>query len=149
MTTPLAPPFEITEAADPDAAYMPIWAPLLQFNQDRVGDAQGEPFALVVTRPGSDEVAGGLWALSLWGSFYIALVVAPEGARGQGLGSALMARAEAEARRRGCRQMWLDTYAFQAAPFYARLGFEEFGRIEGPAPMFPRVFMQKLLDPRA
>lgn len=149
MTRSTDPAYEITEAADPDAAYMPIWGPLLRFNEASVGEAKGEPFALVVTKPGADQVAGGLWALSLWGSFYIGLVVAPEGARGQGLGSALMARAEAEARRRGCRQMWLDTYAFQAAPFYERLGFEVFGRIDGPAPMFPRVFMQKLLDPQA
>ncbi len=141
-------PYSITRAADADAAYMPIWAPLLAFNQETVGDAQGQPFALVITNSGSEEVLGGLWALSLWGSFYIGLVVAPKDARGQGLGAELMAQAEAEALARGCRQMWLDTYAFQAAPFYASLGFEQFGRIDGPAPMFPRVFMQKML-PRA
>lgn len=137
--------FTIAEAADPDAAYMPIWAPLLAFNQATVGGAQGVPFALTITAPGSEKVRGGLWALSLWGSFYIGLVVAPDGARGQGLGTELIARAEAEARARGCRQMWLDTYAFQAAAFYEKLGFERFGQIDGPAPMFPRVFMQKAL----
>lgn len=57
-----------------------------------------------------------------------------------------MQRAEEEARVRGCRQMWLDTYAFQARPFYERLGFEVFGQIDGPAPIFPRYFMQKLLN---
>ena len=89
----------------------------------------------------------GLWALSLWGSFYIALVVEPKAQRGIGLGAELMHRAEEEARKRGCRQMWLDTYAFQARPFYERLGFSLFGQIDGPAPMFPRYFMQKLLAP--
>ena len=64
---------------------------------------------------------------------------------GRGLGSELMRRAEAEAQTRGCRQMWLDTYAFQARGFYERLGFEVFGQIDGPAPMFPRYFMQKRL----
>jgi hypothetical protein len=29
--------------------------------------------------------------------------------------------------------------------FYERLGFETFGEIAGPAPIFPRFFMQKLL----
>lgn len=88
---------------------------------------------------------GGLWAQSVWGSFYIYILVAPEGARGQGLGSEMMLLAEAEARARGCRQMALDTYAFQARPFYERLGFTVFGQIDGPAPMFPRYFMQKAL----
>lgn len=135
----------IQQADRPEEAYMPIWAPLLRFNQQAVGDAEGSPFALTITHPGSDEVLGGLWALSLWRSFYIGLVVAPEGARGQGLGREMMARAETEARARGCRSMWLDTYAFQARPFYEQLGFELFGQIDGPAPMFPRYFMQKPL----
>jgi GNAT superfamily N-acetyltransferase len=135
----------IQQADRPDDAYMPIWAPLLRFNQQAVGDAEGSPFALTITRPGSDEILGGLWALSLWGSFYIGLVVTPQDARGQGVGRDLMARAEAEGRLRGCRMMWLDTYAFQARAFYERLGFEVFGQIDGPAPMFPRYFMQKPL----
>jgi GNAT superfamily N-acetyltransferase len=137
--------YAITAAEDPNAAYMPIWAPLLAFNQAAVGDASAVPFALEIRESPTATVAGGLWAMSLWGSFYIALVVAPEGARGRGLGGELMRQAEAEARARGCRQMWLDTYDFQARPFYERLGFTAFGQIDGPAPMFPRWFMQKLL----
>ena len=137
--------YSIHPAQDADAAYMPIWAPLLDFNQKAVGDAAATPFALVISSPERATVAGGLWAMSLWGSFYIALVVVPEDARGLGHGRELMRQAEAEARLRGCRQMWLDTYAFQAKAFYERLGFEAFGQIEGPAPMFPRYFMQKLL----
>ncbi|WP_332765478.1 GNAT family N-acetyltransferase [Phenylobacterium sp.] len=135
----------IQQADRPDDAYMPIWAPLLAFNQKAVGDAQGVPFALTITQPDSGEVLGGLWGLSLWGSFYVGLLVVPESTRGRGLGSELMARAEAEATGRGCRQMWLDTYAFQARPFYERLGFSVFGQIDGAAPIFPRVFMQKAL----
>jgi GNAT superfamily N-acetyltransferase len=135
----------IQQAERPDDAYMPIWAPLLRFNQDTVGNAQGEAFALTILASSSDEVLGGLWALSLWGSFYIGLVVTPETARGQGLGTELMRRAEAEALARGCRMMWLDTYAFQARAFYERLGFTVFGQIDGPAPMFPRYFMSKAL----
>jgi GNAT superfamily N-acetyltransferase len=99
----------------------------------------------IVREPGSDVVGGGLWALSLWGSFYIALVIVPQGGRGRGMGSELMRQAEAEARRQGCRDMWLDTFAFQARPFYERLGFEVFGQLDGPAPAFPRWFMRKAL----
>jgi GNAT superfamily N-acetyltransferase len=139
--------FKITRADHPGAAYDPIWAPLRQFNIDRVGAADGTPFALTIGRDGQTGIAGGLWALALWGSFYIALVVVPAEARGRGLGRALMRGAEDEAVRLGCRQMWLDTYAFQARGFYERLGFEVFGQIDGPAPMFPRFFMQKILLP--
>jgi GNAT superfamily N-acetyltransferase len=137
--------YRIEQADRPDDAYMPIWAPLLAFNQETVGDAEASPYALTLGAADTDQIAGGLWAMYLWGSFYIALLVVPKDARGQGLGSQLMSMAEAEARDRGCRQVWLDTYAFQARPFYERHGFSVFGQIDGPQPMFPRVFMQKLL----
>ena len=137
--------YSIDRAADAGAAYAPIWGPLLAYNQSIADGAEGDPFALVLTREGTPAVAGGLWALALWGSCYIGLVVVPGDARRQGIGRRLMERAEVEASVRGCRQMWLDTYAFQARTFYERLGFQVFGQIEGPTPMFPRYFMQKQL----
>lgn len=137
--------FSIKPAADPGAAYAPIWAQLLAFNQTVADRAEGAPFALTISSDRDPLITGGLWALELWGSFYIALVVVPEEGRGRGLGKELMRQAEDEARFRRCRQMWLDTYAFQARPFYERLGFEVFGQIDGPAPIFPRYFMQKQL----
>ena len=138
-------PHVIEPAADPDAAYGQILARLLEFNASVMGEAGGTPFALTIRDPDTGEVTGGLWALTLWGSFYVALMIAPQGARGRGLGSEMMRQAEAEAVRQGCREMWLDTFAFQARPFYERLGFTVFGQLDGPAPAFPRWFMRKAL----
>jgi GNAT superfamily N-acetyltransferase len=73
------------------------------------------------------------------------MLVAPHGQRRGGLGGDMMRQAEEEARARGCRDMWLDTFAFQARPFYEMLGFQVFGQLDGPAPAFPRYFMRKIL----
>lgn len=91
--------------SSPDEAYSHIWSPQLAFNQAAVGHAKGEPYALEIRSRGDAQIKGGLWALSLWGSFYFALVVIPENLRGKGVGTELMRRAEQEARIRGCRQM--------------------------------------------
>ncbi|MGV3652150.1 MAG: GNAT family N-acetyltransferase [Devosia sp.] len=83
---------------------------------------------------------GWLLAKVLW--------VAPEH-RGKGHGRALMAKAEAEARRRGCHGIWLDTSMPDAEGFYRRLGYETFGVLENrPGDVTPehrRWFLAKRL----
>ena len=120
-------------------------AVLRDFTGKSVGPPDNKDFALLITAPGETAVLGGLWAQSRWGAFYIDMIVVPQALRGTGVGTDLMTRAETEARARGCHLMWLDTYAFQARPFYERLGFEVFGQMDGPAPFYPRWFMRKLL----
>ena len=41
-----------------------------------------------------------------------------------------MLAAEAEGRKRGCTAIWLDTFEFQARPFYEKIGFAVFGTLD-------------------
>jgi GNAT superfamily N-acetyltransferase len=127
----------------PQEAYQELWEVLRAYNVAQIGDCTNSPFAVLLRDPDTDAVVGGVWARSTWGSFFVDILVAPEGDRGAGHGRSLMDQAEAEARARGCRNIWLDTFAFQARPFYEKLGFRVFGQIDGPQPMFPRYFMIK------
>ena len=65
--------------------------------------------------------------------------------QGQGLGRHLIAFAETEARRRGCRELRLYTHETMTEniALYARLGFTETGR--GRDAGYDRVFMAKRL----
>lgn len=58
--------------------------------------------------------------------------------RHSGTGSRLMHAAEAEAIKRGCRQIVLSTHSFQAPLFYERLGFRRIATI----PHYPSGFEQ-------
>jgi GNAT superfamily N-acetyltransferase len=136
--------YELTESPPPEA-YQKMLAPLLQFNEAIVGNATARTLAVLLKDLKTDEIVGGLWAWSVWGSLYIAMVFVPEPLRGIGIGTSLLRQAEQEAMRRGCREMWLDTYAFQARSFYEKCGFMIFGRLDGPAPIFPRLFLKKVL----
>jgi GNAT superfamily N-acetyltransferase len=48
--------------------------------------------------------------------------------RVEGIGRALLAAVEEQARGRGCRWAKLNTWEFQAPGFYERCGYEEYGR---------------------
>jgi GNAT superfamily N-acetyltransferase len=51
-------------------------------------------------------------------------------ARRRGIGTRLMALAEAEASRRGCKYAFLDTMSYQAPDFYQQLGYRIAGRLD-------------------
>ena len=67
--------------------------------------------------------------------------------RGTGLGTRLMLAAEAEALRRGCRHVRLETVEFQAPEFYRKLGYVEYGRLEGSVGVHAELMLRKDLEP--
>ena len=67
--------------------------------------------------------------------------------RGRGFGSRLIFAAEDEARRRGCHGAYLDTFDYQARPFYERCGYEVFGTLDDYPVGHQRFFMRKSLGP--
>jgi GNAT superfamily N-acetyltransferase len=74
-----------------------------------------------------------------WGTCAgIGMVWVREADRRDGWGARLLAAAEQEARDRGCRQVLVSSFTFQAPAFYARHGYVEFARspdlpVEGEA----------------
>lgn len=90
------------------------------------------------------EVKGGIYAQVWAGMLTIKWVWIDAPLRGQGHGQQLMLTTEAEGRRRGCSAVWLDTFEFQARPFYEKLGYATFSELDYPAG-FKRYFMKKNL----
>ena len=96
---------------------------LYEFNATATGITDGEWLAFFV-RETDDRIVAGI-AGAVWGGcLEIRQFWIEEGRRRQGLGTRLLAAVEEEARRRGCRQILLATFSFQAPEFYAKRGFE-------------------------
>ena len=65
------------------------------------------------------------------GTGEIALLWVREDQRKRGLGSQILAGAEAKARELGCRQMVIRTHSFQAPEFYRRHGYRQLLEVDG------------------
>lgn len=117
---------------------------LAGYNYAKAGFVDHRELAVLLSDPESGEVLGGLLGRTSLGLLFVDLFHVPESLRGSGLGSRIMRQAEDEARRRGCVASFLITINFQAPDFYARLGYEEFGRVES-LPGIARIMMRKSL----
>jgi GNAT superfamily N-acetyltransferase len=128
-----------------------IGEPLGRFNDGRIGggDWPDAPLALALChvdgQTSGGSMPGGLWGRSYYNWLFVDLLVVPDRLQGQGMGRALLGRAEAEARARGCTGVWLDTFSFQAPAFYPRHGYAVFGQIEGYPRPHRRLFLSKRL----
>jgi GNAT superfamily N-acetyltransferase len=105
-----------------------VRAQLSAFNRDRAADDSFEPL-LVLVRDADGRIVAGLTGVTCWGWLSTEVLWVEETLRGQGVGRALLAAAEKEAIRRGCRHAHVDTMSFQALPFYQKQGYVVFGEL--------------------
>lgn len=93
----------------------PEWFPVAFFLKDERGELLGG-------------VLGNIWA----GGIHIGALAVTMAMRGRGFGKQLMEQAELYAVEHGCTMAFLETFSFQARPFYEKLGYRVFGMLEYP-----------------
>jgi Predicted acetyltransferase len=140
-----APVTTVTVEPHPDPADVrAVQTGLRAFNVEHIGEPHEEPVH-VFLRDADGRVVGGLTGHVKWKWLYVAKLWVDERFRGQGAGSRLMDAAERFARERDCIGAYLDTFEYQARPFYERLGYEIFGTLEGHPPGLRQYFLAKSL----
>lgn len=102
---------------------------LYAFNAATTGIDDGALLVLTV-RDEDDALVAGLFGWTWGGTAFVDLLFVDEDRRGNGIGSRLLAEAEAEAARRGCHQVLLSTHSFQAPGFYQARGYAQCGRFD-------------------
>lgn len=103
------------------------------FNIEEAGDDQGQTLCFLL-RAADEEIVGGVIGATHWDWLHVDLMWVKEELRGRGFGHRLLGLAEEEARRRGAKNSYLDTFSFQAPGFYERYGYRVFGTLHD----FPR-----------
>lgn len=139
-----AEPLEVELTPDPEDVRV-IRDGLRAFTDRHVGPVNARPLAIFV-RASDGSVIGGLEGELRWTWLFVAHFWLPEPVRGRGLGSALLARAEAFARAHGATGVYLDTLEFQALPFYQRRGYNVYGVLADFPLGSRRFYLQKCLD---
>jgi GNAT superfamily N-acetyltransferase len=127
-----------------DSIWSTIGGGISDYNTQQAGDDQGKNLCFVIYST-EKEIAGGVIGATYWDWLYINLMWMKEELRGHGYGHQLLTLAEEEARKRGAKHAYLDTFSFQAPSFYQKHGYQVFGEL----PNFPaghtRYFLTKEL----
>ncbi|AIU87112.1 GNAT family N-acetyltransferase [Pectobacterium odoriferum] len=113
-----------------------LFAGLRSYNQRFINPASFGQIG-IFHRNSAGTMTGGLIAMrkGLW--LCIDYLWVGEESRGLKLGSALVKEAEQEAMRLGCRHALVDTFSFQALPFYEKQGYQ----LQMSLPDFPEEGM--------
>lgn len=122
-----------------------IQAQLSAFNERFTGKAERRDLTLVY-KDSQDLIVAGLAAYTNWGWLYTRLLWVSDKYQRQGLGGKLMAEAEAEALKRGCKGAWIDTFSLSANKFYQSIGYSVFGKLDHFPGQHTRYFLKKDLE---
>jgi GNAT superfamily N-acetyltransferase len=126
--------FIVAPEAEPDeTTQIILMSGLASYNEAQVGPdpvRQPENHVCIVARDHEGRVRGGLQGVAVGAWLAIDLVWVEEAFRSRGLGSRLLAEAEDEGRRRGCKWSILATFDYQAPNFYSRRAYVEYARME-------------------
>ena len=99
----------------------------------------------IILKDERDQIRAGIYG-QLWGQCLdVDYLWVHADLRGQGYGQKLLLELEIEAARRGCTQVFLDTYSFQAPDFYQKLGYEIWGVKDGYPNQHRKYFLKKRL----
>ncbi|WP_010141936.1 GNAT family N-acetyltransferase [Oceanicola sp. S124] len=125
----------------PDAAVAELGRQLAAYIDATVGPSVRTPLAITVHQDG--DLVAGLNGMTAWGWLYVQWLWVAESQRGQGLAGALLARAEDEARSRGCTGAHIDTFNPQARARYEAAGYALCGEIPDFVAGRSRCFLSK------
>ncbi|HUH77635.1 MAG TPA: GNAT family N-acetyltransferase [Devosia sp.] len=135
----------IVDTAPSDADLKAIHDQLIAYNVATTQRPREiKPLAILIKDDAGNTI-GGLSGAAFYDWLFIEYLIIPEDLRGQDLGTRLMAEAEAYARAHQLAGIWLDTFSFQARPFYEKLGFTLAGQIDNFPRGGARYFLSKSL----
>ena len=136
---------EITLEETRDSADSVLLVKSLTAFNDSVAEPAHPKHFLFSAKDKDGTLLGGLKGYIHWNWLSITHLWVADTQKGNGLGSTLISKAEAFAIKNKCTSATVDTFSFQALPFYKKLGFEEFATLDDYPPGHRRHYLRKNL----
>ncbi len=141
----MAEEYQISYVENPEeSAWGIIGRGVGDYNEQQAGDNKFQRLCFALYAPGG-EIVGGVLGETYFDWLYVDLLWVKEELRGLGHGRRLLTLAEEEAQQRGAKNVYLDTFSFQAPDFYKQCGYEVFGELQDFPPGHQRYFFTKQL----
>lgn len=138
----------VISTSDNDNGHHELGRKLIDYNSSQFGTMTILPLLLSL-RDGKGELRAGLSGKIFYQWLTIDLLWVADDLRGQGHGSALLKKAEKEARDRACTDAWVDTIGLRSLGFYEKNGYSVWGALPDYPPGHKRTFFRKSLRPTA
>jgi GNAT superfamily N-acetyltransferase len=139
------PPLTLTPETSPDEATIRAISSGLDGYNARFGPEVDWSPRWIVGRDKAGVVQAGVRYVIAYDWLFVHWLWVADRYRKQGIGSRLLMGAEADAREKGARGAYLDTFTFQGPEFYPRHGYREFGRLPDFPPGHSRIWLAKAL----
>ncbi|MGM9986200.1 MAG: GNAT family N-acetyltransferase [Bacillaceae bacterium] len=120
---------------------------VIDYNMSQLSDEVKTPLEHVnfVVKDETGKIVGGITGTSFWHYMHIDFLWVDESLRHGGYGSKLLQKIEDVAREKKCRLIMVDSFSFQAADFYKKMGYKEFGVVEDHPKGHSQHFFEKRL----
>jgi GNAT superfamily N-acetyltransferase len=141
--------FSVSHTKD-DADWQFVQDQIAAFNLSRhpalFADEQTMPDIGVYLHDDDGKIVAGALAEVEWEAVHLFFLWVDESLRGQGIGTALLHRVEAEGRAAGAKWASVSTYSFQAPDFYKRHGYRVIGQMDGLPPGHAWILLRRDFD---
>lgn len=111
----------------------------------KIGNVELGRTVQIFIRDRENRVVGGVIGHVFGGWLYVSLLWVGESLRNRGNGTRLLKMIENEAVKLGCKYAHLDTYSFEARPFYERHGYTLFATLDDYPEGHSKYFLRKTL----
>lgn len=111
----------------------------------KIGNVELGRTLQIFIRNKDNKVVGGIVGNVFGGWLYVSLLWVEESLRNRGNGTKLLKMIENEAIMLGCKYAHLDTYSFEAKPFYEKNGYTVFATLENCPEGYSKYFLKKKL----